>query len=270
MSREPVRPAATGVEATFDRLRRLTPARIGLGRVGASLPLQEVLAFQLAHAQARDAVHAALDLPALEAAIGELGWATRRVRSAAETRDIYLRRPDLGRTLRAEDRERLAAESAGPRDLAVVVADGLSAEAVQRHAVAVLAAFRSLAEGHGWRLTPVVLATQARVALGDAVARALEARAVLVLIGERPGLSSPDSLGAYLTILPPGSCTDADRNCLSNIRAEGLLPAEAAAKAAWLLAAGFAAGATGVALKDDSDAALLGRSSPDRLDGPPA
>lgn len=246
----------------FDRLRGLTPARIGLGRVGASLPLKEVLAFQLAHARARDAVHATLDPDAVADEIAALGWETLQVRSAAETRDTYLRRPDLGRMLRPDDRERLKTKADGPRDLVIVVADGLSAEAVQKQAGALLAAFKPLCIGQGWRLAPVVLALQARVALGDEVAHALQAKAVMMLIGERPGLSSPDSLGAYLTILPSGPCSDADRNCLSNIRDEGLKPPQAAAKAAWLLAAGFAAGATGVALKDDS--------ARDGLAGPPA
>lgn len=249
MSREPT---------ALDRLRALTPARIGLGRVGASLPLREVLAFQLAHAQARDAVHAALDVAALEGACTALGLPALTVESAAETRDIYLRRPDLGRTLQPRDRARLDQAAQGPCDIAVVIADGLSAEAVHRNAATMLAAFVPLARGQGWRLAPPVIAVQARVALGDEVARALQARAVLMLIGERPGLSSPDSLGAYLTILPAGPCSDADRNCVSNIRAEGLQPAAAAAKVAWLLAAGFAAGRTGVMLKDESDRALPG------------
>jgi ethanolamine ammonia-lyase small subunit len=257
MSREPT---------PLDRLKRLTPARIGLGRVGASLPLKEVLDLQLAHARARDAVHTPLDAGALERDMAALGLPVLRVRSAAPDRDVYLRRPDLGRVLRSEDRTRLAEAAGEPVDLAIVVGDGLSAEAVHRQVQGFMAAFVPLARERGWRLAPIVISLQARVALGDEVARSLRARAVLMLIGERPGLSSPDSLGAYLTVLPAGPCTDADRNCLSNIREEGLQPSLAAAKAAWLLEAAFAAGATGVALKDESGASLL-QAGPDMLPG---
>lgn len=240
-------------------LRRLTAARIALGRTGASQPTQALLEFGLAHARARDAVHAPLDADALADALHADGWQTRRARSAAGDRATYLRRPDLGRRLEDADRAALAAEGtadtlAVPR-LALVVADGLSALAVARHAPAVLAELRPRLAG--WRFAPVVIVTQARVAIGDDVGEALGADAVAVLIGERPGLSSPDSLGIYLTWTPRRGMHDAQRNCISNIRPEGLPCALAAFKLAWLLDGARRLGATGVALKDDSDALLV-------------
>ena len=230
--------------------RRFTPARIALGRAGASLPTQEVLALEVAHAQARDAVHRPLDVAALLAA---LGGGPVHVRSGAPDRATYLRRPDLGRVL-AEP----AAVPEVPCDVVFVLADGLSPAAVEAHGPAVLAASRDALLADGFAVGPVVVATQARVALGDAVAVAMGARAVVVLVGERPGLSSPASLGAYLTWAPaPGRTTDADRNCVSNIWAEGLSPAAAARTIVWLLRAARDAGRTGVALKDGSAVDLL-------------
>jgi ethanolamine ammonia-lyase small subunit len=237
-------------------LRSMTPARIALGRTGASLPLTEVLALQVAHALARDAVHLPLDLAPL------LNWLKVRsfqgllVHSAAASREIYLRRPDLGRRLDADSRARLAQVESGAPDLIVVVADGLSAAAVHKQAIPFLDSFLPLVATRGWRLAPLVIARQARVALGDEIADGLGARAVLVLIGERPGLSSPDSLGAYLTLNKAGAKTDADRNCVSNIRPEGLAPHLAADKAARLLAAAFQRGMTGVNLKDEDEPIL--------------
>ncbi len=225
------------------RLRGLTAARIGLARTGASLGTAPMLALRLAHAQARDAVALALDVPALAAA---LECASVTVNSAAPDRRGFLLRPDLGRRL-ADD----ASLPPGPYDVALVLADGLSARAVQDHAPSLLNALLPLLAG--WRVSPVVIARQARVALGDAVASAMAAGAVIVLIGERPGLSAPDSLGAYVTWRPGPATTDADRNCLSNIRPAGLVPAEAAVKLAWMLEQMRARGLSGVALKDVSD-----------------
>ena len=222
-------------------LRGLTAARIGLARSGASLATAPLLAFRLAHAQARDAVHAELDMDALRDELGEL----LLVDSAARDRTEYLLRPDLGR--------QLAAGTVLPRgdyDVAVVLADGLSARAVQDHAPAVVAALRPLLEG--WRIAPLVVVRQGRVAAGDAIAMAMGAGAVVVLIGERPGLSAPDSLSAYLAWQPHSATTDAARNCVSNIRPAGLAPGLAAAKVAWLLSAMRTRGLSGVALKDDS------------------
>ncbi len=222
-------------------LRPLTAARIGLARTGASVATAPLLAMRLAHARARDAVHAALDTDALAAACGPL----LVVDSAAPDRAAYLLRPDLGRALAPG-----TVLPPGAHDLALVLADGLSAGAVQAHAPGVLAALRPLLPG--WRIAPLVAVRQGRVAAGDAVAGALGAGAVVVLIGERPGLSAPDSLGAYLTWRPSPRTTDAERNCVSNIRPEGLPPAEAAGKIAWLLGAMRARGGSGVALKDDA------------------
>jgi ethanolamine ammonia-lyase small subunit len=257
------------------RLRHLTPARIALGRAGAALPTAEVLKLSLAHARARDAVHAALDVDRLAIAIEGLGMTTLRVESAAADRATYLTRPDLGRQLSESSRIRLLDwHPAGPRDraavdLAIVVADGLSARAVEAQTVALLAALSPYLAAAGWSTAPVVIATQARVALADEIATHLGAKAVVMLIGERPGLSSPDSLGAYLTLAPRPGRTDAERNCISNIRPAGLSFELAAYKIAWLLAEAFKRGATGVQLKDESDALLIdGRPPPPRLAAP--
>ncbi|KQP59942.1 ethanolamine ammonia-lyase [Methylobacterium sp. Leaf111] len=253
-------------EADFwARLARLTPARIGLGRAGSGLPTREVLRFGLAHAQARDAVHTPLDAEAVSAGLAALGFETLRVTSAAPDRATYLRRPDLGRTLTEEGAAALAARSDGPVDLALVVADGLSARAVHEGAAGLLAAFQPHIARAGWRLAPIVVATQARVALGDGIGAALQARAVVVIIGERPGLSSPDSLGLYLTFAPRVGRSDAERNCLSNVRPAGLSHALAAFKLDWLLTQAFALGLSGVTLKDDSGPALSAAPGPTLL-----
>ena len=238
------------------RLRRYTPARIGLGRAGPALPTREVLSLGLAHARARDAVHAALDVPGLLADLAAAGVspAPPVVRSAAPDRATYLLRPDLGRRLAPGEPERLAERAV----LALVVADGLSALAVQRHAVPLVAALRARAPER-WGRAAVVVALQARVALGDEIGARLGARLVALLIGERPGLGSPDSLGVYLTHAPRPGRSDAERNCVSNVRAAGLSYDEAARRVDWLAAAALERGLTGVALKDESDATLPGR-----------
>lgn len=238
-------------------LRRLTAARIALGRSGVSLPTQEWLRFAEAHATARDAVHGVFDASTLADALQAVtGLTVARVHSAAPDRAIYLRRPDLGRRLDAASRDGLAALPRVERDLVVVVGDGLSPVAAARHSAALLAALAPQLLAQGQRVDAVVVAEQSRVALGDEVGALLGARAVLVLIGERPGLSSPDSLGAYLTWAPRVGRSDAERNCVSNIRPEGLPPADAARRLAWLLGAARRLGATGVALKDESDVLL--------------
>ena len=246
-------------------LRAHTAARIALGRSGASLPTGELLRFDLAHAMARDAVHLPFEIEALRHDLTAHGFDTLTLESAATDRTEYLHRPDLGRRLSARSVALLAALSdpaADPCDVLCVIGDGLSALAVHRHAAALLIELRPRLEAQGQRLGPVVLARQARVALGDPIGAALRARCVVMLIGERPGLSSPDSLGAYLTWAPRAGRSDAQRNCVSNIRPEGLAPADAAHKIAWLLAAARRLGATGVALKDESDAPALGRDAP--------
>lgn len=239
-------------------LRRHTPARIALGRSGSSLPTREVLAFSLAHAQARDAVHAPFEAEAVAEAIQALGLATVIVDSAAPDRASYLRRPDLGRALSEPGRAALGSRARGPCDLAIVVADGLSSSAVHAHAAPLVEALLPAAREAGWRLGPVVVARQARVALGDTVGELLGARLVILLVGERPGLSSPDSLGAYITFAPRLGRTDAERNCVSNIRGEGLSYQAAAFKLAWHAREALRLGLTGVGLKDESDTALLG------------
>ena len=238
------------------RLGRLTPARIGLGRAGAGLPTREVLAFGLAHAQARDAVHMPMDAQGTADAISNLGFSTLTAASQALDRASYLRRPDWGRCLSPESRERLEAAANAPVDLAIVVADGLSARAIHEGAAPMLGALKPYLDKAGWRLAPVAIAVQARVALGDAIGEALKARAAAVLIGERPGLSSPDSLGLYVTFDPKHGRSDAERNCISNVRPAGLSHDLAAFKLHWLLAQAFSRGLTGVKLKDESDAAL--------------
>lgn len=236
-------------------LTRLTPARIALGRSGASLPTREVLRFGMAHAQARDAVHAPFEADEVAARLTQLGLEVIQVRSAVDSREEYLRRPDLGRRLSSGSREALAARR-GDFDLAIVVADGLSSTAVHQNAAPFVSALLPLLARQGLRLALTVVAREARVALGDEVGEALGARAVAVLIGERPGLSSPDSLGAYLTFGPRAGLTDANRNCISNIRPEGLAYEQAAFKLSWLIAEAFRRSLTGVGLKDESDFAL--------------
>jgi ethanolamine ammonia-lyase small subunit len=237
------------------RLAALTPARIALGRAGAALPTREILKLALAHARARDAVHTPLDVDALDRALRDLDLATLHVASAAESRAQYLLRPDLGRTLAHESRPRLTA--AGDLDVALIVGDGLSATAVQAHAAPLIAALLPALEAADWSLAPVVIATQARVALGDEIGALMRARAVVMLIGERPGLSAADSLGAYLTYAPRAGRTDAERNCVSNVRGGGLTYERAAAKIAWLLREMLHRGVSGVALKDESERGLL-------------
>ncbi len=241
-------------------LRRHTPARIALGRSGVSLPTTELLAFGLAHAQARDAVHLALDADAFCEALQAEGLQTLRSASAAPDRAAYLLRPDLGRRLPQAESDRLRAIASSPR-LLVVVGDGLSSLAVARQALPLLRALRAMTPpawpAPGSDGAPVVVTTQARVALADDIGEALGAAQVLMLIGERPGLSSPDSLGAYLTAAPRRGRNDAQRNCISNIRPEGLDVERAAHKIWWHVLQAEALQATGVALKDLSDQVAL-------------
>src|SRR5579864_5514307 len=226
-------------------LRRFTPARVALGRVGNGLPTAAHLDFQAAHAAARDAVHAELDVAALCADLTASGLANIAVHSEAPDRRTYLLRPDLGRRLRAPDRASLPST---PGAFLFVICDGLSATAVQSHAVTLL---RHALPMLGGAMAPIVVAQQGRVALGDDIGEAMSADAVAVLIGERPGLSAADSLGIYLTWQPRRGRTDAERNCISNIRPGGLPPAAAADKLLWLIAEMRRLHLTGVALKDE-------------------
>lgn len=230
----------------FARLRVATRARIGLGRAGDALPTAALLDFQDAHSAARDAVHGAVDFEALAQRLAPRPCL--RVHSQAASRDIYLRRPDLGRRVRAEDLPALDA-ARGDWDLAIVVADGLSAAAIERQAVPLIEAL-SARVGDG-SLAPIVLAEQARVAIGDEVAERLGARMVALLVGERPGLSVSDSLGIYLTWQPHVGCADSARNCISNIHADGLSHEEAAETLMWLMIEARRRRLSGVSLKLD-------------------
>lgn len=235
----------------WDRFRAATRARIGLGRAGDALPVDALLDFQLAHARARDAVHGAVDFSRLERELAPLP--TLRVRSAAGDRSTYLRRPDLGRRLHSDSETLLKNEG---WDAVFVVADGLSASAVQDHAAAVVKA--TVQRLPSLRLGPIVLAEQARVGLGDAVGAAMGAALCAVLVGERPGLSVPNSLGVYLTWAPGPGRKDSERNCISNIHADGLSHRAAADTLAWLMVEAARLKLTGVGLKEEAprDASL--------------
>lgn len=223
------------------RLRGFTMARVALGRAGNSVPVREMLAFQLAHARARDAVYFPFDAARLAKELGGLA-----VKSAARGRAEYLRRPDLGRSLSAESHAALQA-ARGSYDVAFVVCDGLSAPAIERNAADLLA--RLIPRLEGWILAPVVVCEQGRVAIGDRVGELLGASLAIVLIGERPGLSAADSMGVYLTWAPRTGRTDAERNCISNIRPEGLSAAAAAELLLMLMVESRARGLSGVSLK---------------------
>ncbi len=244
------------------RLRALTPARVGLGRSGVSQVTRDVLSFQLSHAQARDAVHSRLDAGALATELRAVSARFDRgdvvqVRSAASDRGIYLRRPDLGRRLDDACRAVLAGHGNAEVDLAVIVADGLSAIAVERHVAPLLEEL--LPRIAGWSLAPLCVVEQGRVAIGDEIGELLRARLSVVLIGERPGLSSPDSLGAYVTWAPRVGRTDAERLCVSNIRAEGLGYREAAEQLERMVVEAFRRGLTGVAMEPAPRALCEGR-----------
>ena len=272
MAKTQVPPMSLVTTNPWSALRRYTDARIALGRVGVSLPSQAQLAFQLAHAQARDAVHLALDSTALRQALADLGHEAVALHSAAADRDSYLQRPDLGRRLGAESRALLMSRltetqqaRVSPQastldqalvervhDVAFVVADGLSALAIGRHAVPFLQALLPRLQEEGWQVAPLTLVSQGRVAVADEVGQLLRARMVVILIGERPGLSSPDSMGLYLTWMPRVGLSDANRNCISNVRPAGLPYDEAVRKLHYLMTEARARGVSGVALKDES------------------
>jgi ethanolamine ammonia-lyase small subunit len=241
---------------SLEALRELTPARVGLGRSGASMPTDALLAFTLDHARARDAVHTAFDTPHLVAGLAGLGLQVSEVSSQAGNRRDYLRRPDLGRMLDPDSRRALELQD-GANELVIVIGDGLSPAAVNVHAVELVRHLVPRLTEAGIPFGSAVVATGARVALGDEIGAMLGARMVAMLIGERPGLSAPDSLGAYLTFAPRIGLTDEKRNCVSNIHAAGLSNDEAAFKIAWLVREGIARGVTGVALKDESGTALI-------------
>jgi len=235
----------------ISQLRSATPARIFLPRAGPALTTRANLDFQLAHAEARDAVEERLDVDSLYDDLSSRGLTAVRVRSAAHDRRSFLLRPDLGRKLDDESRERLK-DSPGDYDLAFIIAEGLSARAIARHAIPVLEIVLQSLDRRSWNLAPIILAEQGRVALGDDIGEILGAKLAAVFIGERPGLSSPDSMGVYLTYAPRVGRTDAERNCLSNIRPQGLSYADAARKLLYLCHEARRRKLTGVDLKDEA------------------
>lgn len=262
------------VENPWRKLRQFTNARIGLGRAGVSLPTAEMLAFQLSHARARDAVHVPLDVDALCRQLRALPVLANepsplRLHSQAADRITYLQRPDLGRSLNEASRERLsapqpAATAAEPGyDLAIIIVDGLSSLAVQSNAAPFVEQLlgQLQRDEQAWTLAPISVVEQGRVAIGDDIGERLNARAALVLIGERPGLSSPDSLGLYLTWQPRAGLNDANRNCISNIRPAGLGYAEAAGRALYLLREARRLQLSGVQLKDRTEDTLIEQRS---------
>ncbi|WP_412071512.1 ethanolamine ammonia-lyase subunit EutC [Pseudomonas fluorescens] len=255
MEKPPIDPQNPWLE-----LRRLTPARIALGRTGTSLPTTAQLDFQFAHAQARDAVHLPFDHAGLSAQLSERGRESLLLHSAAVDRNSYLQRPDLGRKLSDDSAQRLreyAQAHPGGVDLAIVVADGLSALAVHRHTLPFLTRLEEQMSADGWSMAPVILVEQGRVAVGDEIGQLLGAKMLVMLIGERPGLSSPDSLGLYFTYNPKVGLTDAYRNCISNVRLEGLSYGMAAHRLLYLMREACRRQLSGVNLKDEAQVQTL-------------
>lgn len=240
-------------------LSRYTAARIALGRTGGSQRMDTVLDFRLSHARARDAVTAPFDVDGLTRRLSEAGLNSQRLATGVADKKTYLVRPDLGRRLGEQARAELTSRAVdwARRDLVIIISDGLAAQAAERHAVETVARLAEHLVAAGWTLYPILLAPFGRVKLQDEVGELLGARHALMLLGERPGLGTPDSLGAYLTHRPRAGCTDADRNCVSNIRPEGLAPAAAARKLAHLLMESARLGVSGVALKDTEPAGEL-------------
>jgi ethanolamine ammonia-lyase small subunit len=239
----------------WDKLRQYTPARIALGRAGTSLPTKPHLEFQLAHARARNAVHHELDVTTLEAALKARGHDPLVLHSAAANRPEYLQRPDKGRSLDDPSRQalsRIALPEEG-YDVAFVIGDGLSSFAIEENAAPFLDVMYPPLADQKWRVAPLVIVREARVALGDEVGELLRASMVVVLIGERPGLSSPDSMGIYMTLKPRVGLTDEARNCISNVRREGLSYDVAAHKLLYLMTEARKRGHSGVLLKDEAE-----------------
>jgi len=233
-------------------LTRFTPARIGLGRAGSSLPTRALLDFQLAHARARDAVHHELDTERLARELGERGLDAWVLRSAASDRQTYIQRPDLGRILDDPSTSFLKSQQPASYDAVFVIADGLSACAIDRHAATLLDQIMPMLKDARWHIAPVCVVSQGRVAIGDEIGALLDAKLSVILIGERPGLSSPDSLGIYLTWGPLPGRTNAQRNCISNVRPEGLSYAMAARKLFYLMTTAQQRRLSGVELKDEA------------------
>ena len=252
MARDRIEPYAPRQEDPWRKLSRFTQARIGLGRAGSSLPTRALLDFQLAHARARDAVHHELDAGLLARQLRERGLDAWVLHSAAPDRQTYIQRPDLGRIVDDASASLLKSRQPGAYDAVFIVADGLSARAIERHAAALLdRVLPMLTEAH-WHLAPVCIVGQGRVAIGDEIGALLGARLSVILIGERPGLTSPDSLGVYLTWDPLPGRTNAQRNCISNVRPQGLSYELAARKLFYLMTAARQRRLSGVELKDQA------------------
>jgi ethanolamine ammonia-lyase small subunit len=246
----------------WSQLRRHTPARIALGRAGASLPTAELLAFAADHAEARDAVHSNLDVRSLLDSLSSLGLPLLSVRSRAPDRESYLKSPDLGRRLDEPGSAAVSASATPGVDVALMVGDGLSAIAAQHHATAVLAHLLPLLHARRFSIGPICVVTQARVAIQDEIGALLHAQVAVILLGERPGLGSVDSLGGYLVHAPSIGNTDAHRNCISNIRPGSLNPPAAAEALAWLIEQSLIRRLSGIDLKDDRHLATLTNRSP--------
>jgi len=241
----------------WSALRRYTAARVALGRAGGSLPTDEVIRFAIAHAAARDAVHTPLDVESLQRDITHLQMPYLVLATMAADRATYLQQPDLGRTLDGDSRGALAARTEKGADVVLIVADGLSAPAAQRQATPVLAGLVPALWRDGLRIAPLCIVRHARVAVEDEIGAALGAKAAVILLGERPGLGAADSLGAYLVFDPRPGRTDAQRNCVSNIRPGGLSAAEAADTLHYLISEALRRRLSGVMLKDDREKPLV-------------
>jgi ethanolamine ammonia-lyase small subunit len=252
VARDRIEPYAPREEDPWRELTRFTQARIGLGRAGSSLPTRALLDFQLAHARARDAVHDDLDVDLLARQLRERALEPCVLHSAAPDRRTYIQRPDLGRILDDASATSLKSHQPASYDVVFIVADGLSARAIERHAAALLDHVLPLLTDAQWRLAPVCIVGQGRVAIGDEIGALLGARLSVILIGERPGLTSPDSLGVYLTWDPSPGRTNAQRNCISNVRPQGLSYDLAARKLLYLMAAARQRRLSGVTLKDEA------------------
>ena len=254
MTHDLTKPYSPGDEDPWRTLTLYTQARIGLGRAGSSTPTRALLEFQLAHAQARDAVHRALDIEAMKQHVIERGWEVLVLHSAATDRHTYIQRPDLGRILDQSSRSMLGSHrpSSLAYDAVLIVADGLSARAIERHALPLLDHIMPKLADAQWRVAPICIVGQGRVAIGDEIGALLAASLSVILIGERPGLSSPDSLGIYLTWEPLPGRSNAQRNCISNVRPEGLSYELAAHKLFYLMTAARQRKLSGVELKDEA------------------
>jgi ethanolamine ammonia-lyase small subunit len=237
----------------WGELRKFTDARIAIGRTGYSVPTSEYLKFSLAHAMARDTINTPFDRETVASKLANIGLSTVNVESSASSRSIFLTRPDLGRRLSDESRNRLSAVNAKDADVLLVIGDGLSSKAVHKQAVPLIQNLLPYLDELKLTLGPVILAKQSRVALADDIAEIMHCKLVVILIGERPGLSSPDSLGVYMTYKPYWGRLESERNCISNIRPAGLSYSRAAFKLAWLIEAAFSLHKSGTQLKDQSD-----------------